>query len=75
MQTRTHSFIESVANVLVGYTVAILSQLLVFPMFDINVPFTDNLMIGMWFTLISLVRSYAIRRWFTKRTEIIHEQN
>lgn len=63
-QTRFMSFVESMANIAVGYLVAIASQLVVFPMFDIHVPFTSNLAIGAWFTVISLVRSYVLRRWF-----------
>lgn len=60
MQTRTQSAIEAAANVLV----ALISQILVFPMFGIDIPFTSNLAIGAWFTVISLVRSYVLRRWF-----------
>lgn len=64
MQTRTQSAIEACANVLVGYLVAIASQLLVFPMFGIHIPLSSNFAIGAWFTVISLVRSYVLRRWF-----------
>lgn len=63
-QSRTLSAIESVANVAVGYGVALLSQLAIFPLFGIHIPFSSNLAIGAWFTVISLVRSYLIRRWF-----------
>jgi hypothetical protein len=63
-QSRVQSAIEAVANVAVGYGVALLSQLAVFPMFDIHIPLSSNLAIGAWFTVISLVRSYVIRRWF-----------
>ena len=63
-QSKALSAIESLANVAVGYGVAILSQLLVFPMFGIHIPLSSNLAIGAWFTVISLARSYAIRRWF-----------
>lgn len=69
MQSKKHSLIESFTNVLIGYVVALLSQLAVFPLFDINVPFTDNLLIGAYFTIISLVRSYVIRRWFNKKVK------
>ncbi len=65
-QTKKGSLIESISNVIIGYTVALLSQLLIFPMFDIHVPITDNLAIGAWFTVISLARSYVIRRWFNR---------
>ena len=68
-QTRVNSMIESLTNVGIGYCVAIASQLLVFPLFDINIPFSDNLLIGLYFTIISIARSYIVRRWFTGRTE------
>lgn len=64
MQTRVQSAIEACANVAVGYVVALLSQLAVFPLFGIHIPFSSNLWIGAWFTVISLVRSYVLRRWF-----------
>lgn len=66
-QSRVASLAESVMNVLIGYGVALASQLAIFPMFGIHLPLSDNLAIGAWFTLISLVRSYAIRRWFNAR--------
>jgi hypothetical protein len=66
-QSRTASLIESVFNVVIGYGVALASQLAIFPMFGIHLPLSDNLAIGAWFTIISLVRSYAIRRWFNAR--------
>lgn len=66
-QSRVASLAESVMNVLIGYGVALTSQLVIFPMFGIHLPLSDNLAIGAWFTLISLVRSYAIRRWFNAR--------
>ena len=68
-QSRRHSLIESVTNVAIGYGVALGSQLIIFPVFDIHIPLSDNLLIGLWFTGISIVRSYAVRRWFTHRTE------
>lgn len=69
MQSKAHSLIESVSNIALGYGVALLSQVIIFPVFDIHTSFTNNLKIGLWFTGISLVRSYAIRRFFTKKTE------
>ena len=67
MQTKIQSLIESTINILIGYIVAILSQLLVFPLFDIVVPLSDNLLIGAYFTAISLIRSYAVRRFFNRK--------
>lgn len=64
MQTKKQSLIESVVNILIGYFTAVFSQLLIFPLFDIVIPIQDNLLIGLYFTLISLARSYLIRRYF-----------
>lgn len=66
-QTRLGSLIEALMNIVIGYGVALLSQLLIFPQFGIHIPLSANLCIGAWFTLISLVRSYIIRRWFNAR--------
>ena len=66
-QTRIGSLIEAGLNILIGYAVAITSQIIIFPFFGINIPLESNLLIGAWFTGISLVRSYVIRRWFNAR--------
>jgi len=63
-QSRRMSMIEAVANVAIGYGVAVLAQLAVFPLFGIAVSLGDNLAIGAAFTVISLARSYAVRRLF-----------
>lgn len=66
-QSRKHSLCESLANVAIGYGVALASQLAIFPLFGIQVQFRDNVMIGLYFTAISIVRSYAVRRWWNRR--------
>ena len=68
-QTRRHSAMESVANVIIGYSVALVSQILIFPLFGIFLPLSSNLEIGAYFTVISLIRSYVLRRLFTNRKE------
>lgn len=64
MQSRRMSAVESVANVAVGYGVAVAAQVAVFPWFGIAASLSDNLIIGAIFTVVSLVRSYALRRVF-----------
>lgn len=66
MQTRRMSFIESITNVLVGYGVSLLSQIIIFPFFDISISLKSNIYIGLWFTLISIIRSYVLRRFFNR---------
>ena len=69
MQTKYQSLIESLTNILIGYLTALLSQVLIFPLFNIYVTFQDNLLIGLYFTIISLIRSYLVRRYFNKRID------
>lgn len=64
MQSKRHSAIEAVTNVLVGYWVAVGTQFVVFPWFGLPVDLHSNLLIGAIFTVVSLVRSYALRRMF-----------
>lgn len=67
-QSKRMSFVESLTNVAIGYLVAVGSQVMVFPLFGIQVPLRDNFLIGLWFTAISIVRSYVLRRFFNRQT-------
>lgn len=64
MQTRLQSLLESCINVAIGYGVALLGQLIVFPLYGMQVSLETNLHIGAWFTAISIARSYMVRRAF-----------
>ena len=61
-QSRWMSLVEAVTNVLVGYGVAVATQWAVFPLFGLHVTLQENLVIGLVFTAVSLVRSYVLRR-------------
>jgi hypothetical protein len=67
-QSRTWSFIESWANVLVGFGVNFVANLVVLPLElarsggQVTPGFAFR--VGLWFTAISLVRSYVLRRVF-----------
>ena len=63
-QSRRMSLVEAITNVAVGYAVAVLTQIIVFPIFELQVSLADNLAIGIAFTGISLARSYLLRRLF-----------
>ena len=63
-QSRLTSFIESVANVAVGYVLAIATQLVVFPVFGIEAALREHLAIGLAFVGVSLARGYLLRRLF-----------
>ena len=63
-QSRTMSLVEAVANVAVGYGVAVATQILIFPIFGLQTTLAQNLKMGAIFTLVSIARSFALRRVF-----------
>ena len=63
-QSRRMSLVESLANVAVGYGVAVLTQIAVFPFFGLHVSLADNLVMGAVFTIVSIARSFTLRRVF-----------
>ncbi|MFP7572343.1 hypothetical protein [Marivita sp. S2033] len=63
-QSRAMSLVESVANVIVGYGVAVATQILVFPIFGLHTTLAQNLTMGAIFTIVSIGRSFALRRLF-----------
>jgi len=60
------SMVEAVANVAIGFGVAIGTQVLVFPLFGIEIGTGGHLVLGAIFTVVSLIRSYALRRLFER---------
>ena len=50
-QSRTMSLIEAVTNVTVGYGLAVITQMLVFPLFGLRTNLGDHLLIGVVFTI------------------------
>ena len=65
-QSRTMSAAESVANVAIGYGIALATQVVVFDALQIPVSLGQNLCIGVVFTVVSLIRSYLLRRFFNR---------
>lgn len=63
-QSKKASALESLVNVLVGYGVAVAAQMAIFPAFGIHIAPSDNFAIAAFFTIVSLVRSYLLRRAF-----------
>lgn len=64
MQSHRNSAIEAFVNVAIGYLVSVLANILILPMFGYDVSLPDSFTIGAAFTFVSLIRSYAVRRFF-----------
>ena len=65
-QPRLHSFVEAWINVLIGFGVSFAANMLILPMFGYNVSVNHALGIGLWFTVVSVIRGYAVRRLFNR---------
>jgi hypothetical protein len=63
-QSRTMSLVEAVANVIIGYGVAVFTQILIFPIFGWHTTLAQNLKMGSIFAFVSIARSVALRRLF-----------
>lgn len=61
-QSHKHSFFESCSNVAIGFGIAVLTQIIVFPLFGIHTKPSSHFGIALIFTVVSLVRSYCLRR-------------
>jgi hypothetical protein len=66
LQSRTMSFLEAATNVVLGYAVAVLTQIVAFPLFGLSLSLQDNLLLGTVFTAMSIFRSYVLRRLFER---------
>ena len=64
MQPRWLSFMEAVTNIVVGYALAGVTQMIVFPLFGLHASLSEKLLNGCVFVGVSLIRSFAIRRLF-----------
>ena len=70
-QSRLMSLVEAITNVIVGYGLAVVTQIIVFPWFGLEAALDEHLAIGMAFVGVSLVRSYLLRRLFERITVAI----
>ena len=73
MQSRFGSFVESIVGTIIGFIVAVISQLVIFPAYGVNVSLATNLKITFWFTVVSVIRAYLMRRAFNAK--ILHDNS
>lgn len=66
-QTRLGSLIEVMVNIVIGFAINMVANLWVLPLYGFQVTGGQAFSMGLIFTVISVVRSYCIRRWFNQR--------
>ena len=64
MQTRLMSMVETITNVAIGLIVSFISQLAIFKLYDIHISLAQNLELTLYFTVVSVIRGFALRRFF-----------
>ena len=65
-QSRRMSFVEAITNTLVGFLLALVVQILAFPVVGLTLGPGENIGIAALFTAVSIARSYVLRRFFER---------
>ena len=63
-QTKLGSFYEACINVGIGFGINFVANLLILPLFGFHITLANNFYMGLLYTIISVIRSYVVRRWF-----------
>jgi len=66
-QTRASSFVEACINTAIGFATTLVLAPIVYPLFGHSFTLAQNLGITAIFTVVSIMRGYAVRRWFNAR--------
>lgn len=66
-QTKLGSLIEACINTAIGFVISLLLAMIVYPMFGHSFTMAQNFWITVIFTVSSIARSYAVRRWANAR--------
>lgn len=66
MQSKKHSLIEAITNTAVGFGISLLSIFIILPLVGIESTPGKNGVITLYFTVISIVRGYVLRRVFNR---------
>lgn len=69
MQTKKQSFFEALTNTAIGFVIAYGSTFIIFPLMGIESSPSKNIIITLFFTAVSILRGYLIRRFFNKSTK------
>lgn len=58
------SAIETATNIAVGLVISLLAQMVILPVYGIHISMSENVQITIFFTAVSIVRGYCLRRLF-----------
>jgi len=63
-QSRFMSWLESLINIAVGFGISLAAQMFFLPLLGVAIDFRQNLFFALIMTVISILRSYTLRRVF-----------
>jgi hypothetical protein len=66
IQSKQKSLIESIVQTIIGLGTSILIQVILYPILEIPVTFSQNIIITLVFFIVSIIRGYFVRRIFEK---------
>ena len=66
-QTRLGSLIEVLFNIAIGFSINWVANIWILPLYGFHITGGQAFSMGLIFTIISVVRSYIIRRYFNAR--------
>jgi hypothetical protein len=66
-QSKLGSFIEVCINIAIGFAINWVANIYILPLYGFQITGGQAFSMGLIFTVISVVRSYVIRRWFNAR--------
>ena len=68
-QTKRQSLKETVISTIIGLAVSLITQIVVFPLYNLEVSFNQNIQITIIFTIVSILSGYFVRRYFNKKNK------
>ena len=61
------AIIEAWANIAIGFAINFMANLMILPLVGASFTLAQNFWMGWIYTSVSILRQYAIRRWFQER--------
>lgn len=62
-QTKIESLIEACINVAIGFLISVLANFVIFPIVGLPVNTGQIMAVGAFMTVVSVIRSYIVRRF------------
>lgn len=66
-QSMKMSFVESMVSTAIGFATSFAGNVIIFHVMDKHISNTENFWVTVFFTVLSLTRSFLVRRWFNAR--------